>query len=86
MLQMVKKVQMYAEKVATHYDPPQQSSVGGGGVITPHSTLQKLASMKEICCNGSITVYRENFAPRFICAFSPSGLRANLKLGQLRYI
>ena len=25
---MVKQIQMYAEKVASRYDPPQQSSVG----------------------------------------------------------
>ena len=34
---MVKKVQMYAKKVAARYDPPQQSGVG---VITPHCTLK----------------------------------------------
>ena len=34
---MAKKVQMYAEKAAEHYDPPQQSSVG---VMTPHNTLK----------------------------------------------
>ena len=39
---MVKKGQMYAEKVATRYDPPQQSSVGGHH---PPQHSQKLASM-----------------------------------------
>ena len=34
---------MYAEKVAVRYDPhsnPVCVCVGGGGVITPHSTLK----------------------------------------------
>ena len=32
------------------------------------------------------TVYRENFTPVLFSPFSPSGLRANFKLGQLNGI
>ena len=31
------------------------------------------------------TVYKENFAPVLFSPFSPSGLRANSKLGELNY-
>ena len=36
----------------------------------------------KICHN---TVYRENFAPVLVSPFSPSDIRANLKLGQSNY-
>ena len=46
------------------------------------SSLKFCESLRFPCS----TVYRENFAPVLFSPFSPSDLRANLKLGQLNCI
>ena len=62
---MVKKVKMYAKKVATRYDPPQQSSVGGHHPPTALSKVGKYAFMNVDGYTNWALSYAGIFQPVF---------------------